>query len=99
MPRLYSANLGGGGGGTPVNDRAGAFTVPISTQTVTVTFTSPVPAATYAIVFSIYNNVDTDPIWLQGVVTSKTLAGFTVLLNAPTDTANYFMDYMVTAYA
>lgn len=99
MPRIYSANLGGSSGsGGIVVQRAGQDTIAASTQTFTITFSSAVSSANYSIQFSIYNTVDADPIWLQGVVTTKTTTGFTILLNAPTDSANYFIDYMASDY-
>lgn len=99
MPRLYSANIGaGGGGGGVLVVRAGTGAIANGSNTVSVVFTSPLSSTNYAVNFTIDNEVDADPQYLQGLVTVKDVAGFTVLLNAPTDSANYQITYMVCEY-
>lgn len=66
---------------------------------VSVTFSTPFPNTSYAIAFSFRNNVDASPVILEGFITAKSVSGFTVKLNAPTDSANYFMYYIATRYA
>lgn len=101
MPtRLFSVNLGtgsGGSGGATVS-RSGESTIANATQNVTVTFSSAVSSTSYSIDYSLLNTVDAQPIYLQGIVTGKTVNGFTVQLNAPTDSANYIIDYKVSTY-
>ena len=101
MPRIYSVNIGGaGGGGSGVLvQRAGSEAIPISTQTMPVTFSSPMGDTLYAVTISIFNDTDADPIYLSVVGVDKQLTDFTVTFNAPTDTGNYYIDYMITAYA
>lgn len=63
--------------------------------TVVVAFATDWPDALYVIDFCFENVLDSTPIFLQGMVTARDVDGFTVLLNAPTDTPNYKMNYSV----
>ena len=62
--------------------------------TVTVAFATAYPNDNYRPVYSFRNTIDTIPIFLQGMTTSKNQAGFTVTLNTPPDTTAYFMDWI-----
>lgn len=85
---------GGGGGGAAV----AAAVVPIlsGVSIITVTYSSTL-AAIGVPVFSIINTVDSTPIFLQGIITFFSTHGFILTLNAPTDTANYSVSYIVAA--
>lgn len=97
--RIYSINLGGGGGGSSTIDgRAGTDSLSNATQTHAVTFSSDLLTTNYAVIASITNTVDGSPIFLQIVDTIKASTGFTVTFNAPTDSANYKLEYIVGKY-
>lgn len=102
MSRIFSVNIGsGGGGGGPggaLTGRAGVESLTAAQQTVVVIFSATMGTTNYSLDYSIQNNTDPFPIMLQGVVTDKTATGFTVVLNAPTDTANYTLNYQAIGY-
>lgn len=75
--------------------RGAALTLGSSVASKAVVFTSAWPDALYVPEFSFSNTVDANPIFLQGIVTAKSTTGFTVTFNAPTDSANYVLNYMV----
>lgn len=60
-----------------------------------VVFPAPMPNLNYSLTFDITNEVDADPIYLIVVATQKTVNGFTVEFNAPTDSANYVLEWKV----
>jgi hypothetical protein len=96
VPRLYSINIGGGSGSGV--DAAGEQAITNGSSTVAVVFSSDIGTTGYGIAFSIFNDTDVNPIMLQGVVTTVSNLGFTVTLNAPADSANYLLKYVVTKY-
>lgn len=104
MSRIFSVNIGsggGGGGGGPggaLTGRAGVESLTAAQQTVVVLFSATMGTTNYSLDYSIQNNTDAFPIMLQGVVTAKDALGFTVVLNAPTDTANYTLNYQAVGY-
>lgn len=63
-----------------------------------VTFTTDYGSTNYVVLTSITNVTDATPIFLQVVVTAKSSSGFTATFNAPTDTANYVLEYMIVGY-
>lgn len=73
--------------------RAGSSPIGNAQSTHTVVFSSPTVDANYVVAFNIVNTVDAMPIFLVGIVTGKTVNGFTVTFNTQTDTANYVMEY------
>ena len=75
---------------------SGAAAIADAQQTVSVVFASAMPDTTYALNCSITNVTDADPIYLNIVSTTKLTTGFTVEFNAPTDTANYILEWQVT---
>lgn len=95
MPRLYSSNLGGGSSGGVTISAGNVVAINNATQNFTVNFSSDLGTTDYVVNFSIENNVDADPIYLTGVVVTKNTNGFDIELSAPTDTANYELNYMV----
>lgn len=97
MPRIFSINLGGGGNGTLVA-RADIEPITNGAQTFSVVFSSDIGSANYALNVSIENDVDTDPIYLTAIISNKLGTGFDIELSAPTDSANYILNYMAAAY-
>lgn len=75
--------------------RAGNESLLSAASSVTVVFSSPTADTTYVPVHNFVNTVDSSPIFLQGIITGKTVNGFTVTFNTPTDTANYVMAWAV----
>lgn len=96
MPRMYSINLGGGGG-LNIELRGNSQAITNGQSSVTVTFSSPMPNTDYAVVSGITNTTDADPIFLQVVHTTKTVNGFVATFNAAADSANYVLEYFVCA--
>jgi len=83
---------GGGGGGSTL---AGAVVnIGSGQSSISVAYSSPLAEAGVPL-FSFINTVDPMPIFLQGIVTALTVNGFTILFNAPTDTANYRLAYAI----
>lgn len=78
--------------------RAGSSPIDTASATWTVAFTSAVADTDYALAISVHNLTDASPIFLIPIVTAKTVNGFTVTFNAPTDTANYVLEYVTGAY-
>lgn len=59
-----------------------------------VTYSGTIAAGLYPVI-TIVNITDATPIDLQAEVTAASTTGFTALFNAPTDTANYLLSYIV----
>ena len=85
--------------GTSSVIKAGSQAIANGASTATVTFVSPMADDQYKPNFDINNIVDADPIMLWGVITAKSAAAFTVTFNAPTDSANYILEWGATTYA
>jgi hypothetical protein len=77
--------------------RCGIHDIADATSSFTVVFSSALADALYVVVPFFQNVTDADPIFLQGIITAKTVNGFTVKLNTATDTANYKLEYQVNA--
>lgn len=75
--------------------RAAIVAIADATDTVVVAFSDDWPDDEYVVDFCIENTVDADPIFLQGVITDRDASGFTVKLNAPTDSPDYKLNYSV----
>lgn len=83
------------GGGTANNSRSGSDTVAAGDTQITVTFSTPLPTSNYVVMAEMTNLVDANPQFQTVIVTNKTNTGFTVKWNAPTDSANYEIGYVV----
>jgi len=59
-----------------------------------IVFTSARADDNYAVKFSFECN-DASPIFLMGIIQNKTVNGFDILMNAPTDSANYKLNYTI----
>ena len=76
--------------------RAGIESISAGVDTHTVSFSSPTVDTSYVVSLpGISNSVDAYPIFLQCIVTNKTVNGFTVIFNTFTDSANYKLEYQV----
>ena len=60
-----------------------------------VNLTTPMNDLSYVVLAMMGNTVDADPQYQQVEVTSKTLSSFTFQFNAPTETGNYFISYII----
>lgn len=98
MSRLFSINLGGGGGSGVLVARANTENIGNGVQNFSVVFSSNIGSANYALNVTIENSVDADPIYLTAVITNKIDTGFDVELSAPTDSANYKISYMACIF-
>jgi hypothetical protein len=73
--------------------RAGRVTIADGTTDIAVGFTSAFSDNDYVIEVTMENLVDAVPIMFSWIVVARSMNGFTVKLNAPTDTANYKLHY------
>jgi len=87
---------GSGGGGGSSGSQSAAIAG--SSSSAYVVFTIPFGSTNYVPLWSITNTVDAAPIFLDGYISAKSSAGFTVTFNAPTDSSNYIFNYAVFAY-
>lgn len=90
---VLTGSGGGGGGGGAL--RAGVENIPNGTSEVDITFSTPVSDTFYRVSVSVWNYVDASPRYLTPVGTDRTTSGFKVKLNAPVNSANYFLEYIV----
>lgn len=79
--------------------RSGAAAIGNGASSLAVTFAVSLPNANYAVEATFENTTDATPIFLQGIITAKSAAGFTLTFNAATDTANYKLNYVVRNFA
>lgn len=80
---------------TTLSGMAGRDSILAGVTSHQVNFSAPRLNVNYAVQFSFMNLVDPFPIFLQGIVTSISVAGFTITFNAPTDTGNYFLNWSI----
>ncbi len=85
----------GSGGSSSTYSRSGQTAILADATTVTVIFSSALPNANYVIITDMINTVDADPQFQTPVITNKTINGFTATWNAPTDSADYILSYIV----
>lgn len=98
MRQFIIGGNGGSSGPGVLVARSGTENIADATQTVNVTFSTGMPNTNYSISATIGNDVDADPIYITIVSITKGLNGFTAELSAPTDSANYFLDYLVAEH-
>lgn len=82
-------------GGSSSSGRSGEDAITISTTSVVVVFSSPMSDASYVPEVTLINTVDASPSFQTLMVTNKTVNGFTVKWNAPMDSGNYKVGYLV----
>ena len=68
------------------------YSIPNGVGIISIAFSTARVDANYVVIPSFECN-DTSPIFLQWMIQNKTASGFDILLNAPTDSANYKMHY------
>src|SRR4051812_8525838 len=95
--RIYSINIGGGGAST-LSGRAQTAAITNGSSSVAVTFSSALSDANYALLCTITNVTDADPIKLEITNTVKTLSGFTATFNTAADSGNYLLEYTAIPY-
>lgn len=98
--RMFSINLGAGNtAGSSLTGKSGIKTLSQGDQnTIQVNFSSSMGSTSYSVVCQVSNYTDTNPINIQILSVVKASASFTVNLSAPTDTANYIIEYVVVAH-
>lgn len=95
--KIFQFGSGGGGSGSG-NVQAGfAQEVPIGNgdTDIVVVFPTPLPGVNYVVQAQMVNIVDANPQFQDIIITNKTVNGFTANWNAPTDSANYVLAYIV----
>lgn len=75
--------------------RAGREVIAEGVSQVNVTFSTTWPDTNYVLSYVFENLTDTDPIFLQGMITDRPATGFTMRLNAPTDSGNYVLHWAI----
>lgn len=80
------------GGG---QSRAGRSSIGSGASSLVVTFSSALPSTSYAVTCTWQNTADTNPQQQSFVVTAFATTGFTVTWPAPTDSANYSINWIV----
>jgi len=70
------------------------YSIPNGVGILNFTFSTPRVNANYTVIPGFECN-DVNPIFLQSMIQNKTVNGFDVLLNAPTDSANYKFHYTI----
>lgn len=86
---------GGGGGGGNAGWIAAEVTIPASASSMAVSFPSSQPDTSFVVLAQMINDVDLTPQFQQVTITAKTPGGFTASWNAPTDSNNYRLIYIV----
>lgn len=77
---------------------AGSQAIVNGSQTSSIVFGSAMPDLNYSLTASITNLIDPDPQYLTIVNTVKTVNGFTAEFNAPTDSANYVIEWKIARF-
>ena len=83
----------------PVEDglvRAQRVTIPVSSTTLSVVFTTQLPDSNYVLNINWLNTTDANPLFQPIVVDSYTNTGFTIKWNYPLITSNYQILYITT---
>ncbi len=103
--RMFAINLGGSSGGsappgpgTALAGHAGTEPILSGASSVSVVFTT-LGTTAYGVIPMVMNYTDASPIFLQVVAVTKAATGFTVNFNAPTDSANYVLEWVVVSNA
>jgi len=91
---LWIAASGSGSGSS--GGQAGEVALSSGSTSVNVTFGSPQSSTIYAVIAQMLNSVDVNPEFQPITITDKTTTGFIATWNAPLDTSNYLLDYIVS---
>jgi len=76
--------------------RSASVTIPLGATSVAVVFSTPMPNANYAVLPQLANILDPAPQFQSPIITQKTLSGFTASWTAPTDSANYLLNFLAS---
>jgi hypothetical protein len=88
---------GGGSGGASQTGYAAEVPISLGATSVTVTFATPLSGINYTVFANFANYIDIAPEFQSIVISQKTINGFVATFNAPTDSVNYLLDYIVPA--
>lgn len=86
---------GGSGSGTPQSGFAQDIALGAGATSFVATFPTPLPGVNYVVLAGFTNILDPTPQFQEITITAKTTNGFTATWNAPTDSANYVLSYIV----
>lgn len=73
--------------------KSGRDAIDSGVDEITVAFNSAFDTNDYVLNFQFENTVDSTPIFLQGRISARDDEGFSIKLNAPTDSANYILHW------
>lgn len=76
--------------------RAGNVNLANAVTSATATFSTAFSDTNYFVSCAFVNKTDANPIFLQAVITTVSATGFIATFNAPTDTANYSLNYQAS---
>ncbi len=76
-------------------ERADSNAIGNGVSSLAVVFSQPVVNTSYAVYAAMSNVVDTNPQFQPITFTAKATTGFTASWNAPTDSVNYILEYIV----
>jgi hypothetical protein len=77
--------------------RVGTNIIANGVSSVSVTFAA-LPNTSYVVLAQMVNTVDVTPQFQPMTVTAKSTTGFTASFNAPTDSGNYKLDWLVLRF-
>lgn len=92
---IFQFTSGGGGGGGGGGGVAQEVPLTIGTTSQVVTFPTPQSGTNYVVLAQVANITDSHPEYIPVTITNRTPTGFTASWNAPLDTSNYLLDYIV----
>lgn len=95
--KIFQFGAGGGTGGAVQTGFADTQAIPLGATSVTINFPSALPGVNYVPQIGFVNETDPNPQFQDWMVTNKSVSGFTVSWNAPTDSSNYSITYIVPA--
>ena len=78
---------------------SGTETVGNGVSSKAVVINPPLADTNFSVVATISNTVDSGTQYQTPVITTKTTGGFTAKWNAPTDSANYVVEYQITNFS
>lgn len=90
--RWVIASGSGGGGASGIAEEVA---IPNAATSINVNFPIPLLSSSYTVIAQMVNSTDVNPQYVPMTITNKTLNGFTASWNAPVDSANYLIDYIV----
>lgn len=92
--KIFQFTGGGGSGGAPQAGYAQQVSLNLGDTFVDITF-APLPGVNYIVIANFVNEVDSDPMFQSTVTTLKTTTGCRIKWNAPLDSNNYQLAYLI----